>query len=81
MIFPCDPAYWYTKVLWSVSIVFFLVAGVLEGYMGIEMKRYLGLSIMTYCALLKAASTATKYAYQVYLNFLKKSTVGLHASS
>jgi hypothetical protein len=72
MIFPCELAYWYTKVIWFLSIVLFLVAGVLEGYGGIEMKSYLGLSIMTYCALLKAASTATKYAYQVYLNFQKK---------
>ena len=32
---------------------------------------------MTYCALVKATSTGTKYAYQVYLNYKKKSTHGV----
>lgn len=77
MIFPSDKPYCYTVWLSYVSLFMFLIFGVIEGYGGILMQSYTGISLMTYCALMKAFSTSTKFSYQVYLNYKKKSTRGV----
>ena len=41
------------------------------------MESYLGIGLLGYAAWMKAVSTGTKFAYQVYLNYRKKSTRGV----
>jgi hypothetical protein len=77
MIFPSSPPYGYTVALSHISIVAMVVFAFTEGYYGVPLQNYAGISLMTYCALVKATSTATKYSYQVYLNYKKKSTHGV----
>jgi len=76
-MYPSDKPYLYTVTLSYLSIVMFCIFGCIEGYAGVPMKTYTGVSLMTYCALMKALSTSTKFAYQVFLNYRKKSTRGV----
>jgi hypothetical protein len=77
MMYPSDKPYFYTVALSYISIVCFVIFAMIEGYAGIPLKSYARLSLMGYCAIFKAMSTATKYAYQVFLNYKKKSTTGV----
>jgi hypothetical protein len=77
MIYPSDKPYFYTVALSYASMGCFVLFAMIEGYAKIPLKSYLGISLMGYCSIFKALSTATKYAYQVFLNYKKKSTTGV----
>ena len=81
MIYPSDKPYSYTVALSYGSIIFFVIAAFAEGYGNLPMEKYLHVSLLTYCALMKALSTGSKFAYQVFLNFKKKSTRGVSATT
>lgn len=76
MVYPSDRPQTYTVVGSWGSMAFFVFAAVLQAY-GVPMESYLGVGLLTYAALMKALSTGTKYMYQVYLNYKKKSTRGV----
>ena len=58
-------------------LVVFVLAGLLEGFGGIYMKSYLGISWLVYAAITKALSTLIKYAMQAHHNYKKKSVIGV----
>jgi hypothetical protein len=58
-------------------LAIFLLAAILEGFAGIFMKSYLGISVLTYAALGKALSTLVKYAIQAFHNYRFKSVIGV----
>jgi len=61
-IYPSDKPYRQTEISCSAVIVVFVIAGFVEGFGGIYMKSYLGISWLTYAALGKALSTLIKYS-------------------
>ena len=63
MIYLSDKPYFYTVALSYASMAVFVICAVIEGYGGVPFKSYSGISLMTYCALMKAISTGTKFAY------------------
>jgi len=60
-IYPSDAPYRSTEIVCSAVVIIFILAGLLEGYGGVYMKSYLGVSWLVYAALGKAASTLVKY--------------------
>lgn len=68
-IYPADPAYTSTLIVWYGVMAVNIVGGLLEGHLGIPMSNYLGVSWVVYGALAKAASTFVKYYFQIQLNY------------
>jgi hypothetical protein len=58
-------------------LAIFIVGGLAEGYLGIMMKSYLGVSWIVYGALGKGLSTFLKYYMQAYLNYKRKAVTGV----
>ncbi len=69
MIYPSDPILNFTLYSWTLLMVVFIVGGVLEGYFGILMDWYIGVSWIVYAALGKALSTLLKYFMQALHNY------------
>lgn len=77
MIYPSDKPVLFNMALWGLIMLVFLVGGLLEGYAGIMMKSYLGVSWLVYCALGKALSSFFKYYMQAYHNYQRKAVTGV----
>ena len=77
VIYPSDAPYKSTVIVWTLVFTIFIVAGLLEGYAGIFMKSYFGVSWLVYAALGKAASTFLKYFMQAFHNYNRKSVTGV----
>ena len=77
MIYPSDTALKITWILCSIILGFFFFAGLLEGYAGIMLRSYFPLSLVQYAAVGKAISTFVKFSFQTYLNYNKKSVIGV----
>ena len=76
-IYPSDQPYRQTEIGCAVVLIIFVFAGLLEGFGGVYMSSYLGISWLTYAALGKAMSTLVKYAMQALHNYKKKSVIGV----
>ena len=81
LIYPSDPAIKLTWIICSIILGFFFFAGFLEGYAGIMLKSYFPLSLIQYAAVGKAISTFVKYSFQTYLNYKKKSVIGVSTTT
>jgi hypothetical protein len=78
-IYPSDPPYLSTRLIWYGVMALMVIGGVMEGQFGLPMTNYLGVSWVVYGALAKAASTFVKYYFQITLNYQKKSAGGVSA--
>ncbi len=76
-IYPSDKPYRQTEIGCAAILAIFVLGGLLEGFGGVFMKSYLGISWLTYAALGKAMSTLVKYAMQAFHNYKKKSVIGV----
>ena len=68
-------------VVWTTIVTVWLIAGLVEGYTGIYMTRYLGVSWIIYAAYVKALSTFCKYGMQILHNYKLKSVTGVSPAS
>ena len=76
-VLPSDPPYSLTLYLWTPLMLIWLLSGLAEGYLHVEMSQYAGFSWITYAAYLKALSTLMKYSMQIWHNYVKKSVMGV----
>lgn len=75
-IYPRDKPMQFTIISWAFIMAVFVLGGLAEGYLGIMMKSYLGISWIVYCALGKALSTLLKYFMQAFHNYKRKAVTG-----
>ena len=62
-IYPSEKPLRSTETIWYTVVVVLILGGLAEGYLGLPMRNYLGVSWVIYGALAKAASTFVKYFY------------------
>ena len=77
IVLPSDPPYRLTLYLWTPLMLIWLLSGLSEGYLHVEMSQYAYMSWITYAAYLKALSTLMKYSMQIWHNYVKQSVVGV----
>lgn len=77
MIYPSDEPLKLTLYSWGTIMVIFILGGFIEGYGGLYMKSYFGVSLIVYAALGKALSTLIKYFMQAYHNYKRKAVTGV----
>lgn len=77
MIYPRDLPLDFTIISWVLLVTVFVLGGLAEGYLGIMMKSYLGISWIVYSALGKALSTFLKYFMQAAHNYKRKAVTGV----
>ena len=72
MIYPSDKPLMFTVYSWGTLLAVLVLGGIGEGYFGIMMSSYLGVSWVIYSALGKALSTLLKYYMQAFHNYKRK---------
>ena len=77
MIYPSDKPVIFTLLSWGIIMVIFLLGALAEGFFKIEMRSYLFVSWIVYCAICKALSTFQAYFMQTYHNYNRKQVTGV----
>ena len=74
LIYPSHKCLHSTKVVVGIVLGIFFFVSVLECLFGIELKSYMGISLIDLAAIIKAMSSLVKYLFQIRENFINKST-------
>jgi hypothetical protein len=77
IIYISDPILNSTLFIWLLLMAVYILGGFLEGYFGIMMESYTGVSWIVYAALGKALSTLLKYFMQARHNYMRKCVSGV----